>query len=88
MTTYTLCVPSGVLRKDGVDFPSDDRDPDYQQYYLWLAAGNGPAIVYDPVAAPPAVNAQQIAAAMDQLGLDQASPAQLANDVFNVAVTL
>lgn len=44
---YTLSLPSGTFRKDGVVFQQDDNDPQWVIYALWLAAGNGPTEIAD-----------------------------------------
>lgn len=44
---YTMSLPSGTLRKDGVVVIMDDRNPEYVVYALWLAAGNGPTEIVD-----------------------------------------
>lgn len=88
MTTYVMFYPSGRLFKDGVEFPSDDRDPTFQEYADWLAAGNGPDYVPDPPAPEPTATAAQVAAAMQLLGVTAVDTNEMSNSVFPLAVTL
>lgn len=44
---YTMSVPSGTLRLDGVIIEQDDSKQPYVIYALWLAAGNGPMEIPD-----------------------------------------
>ena len=70
---YTMSAPSGILRKDGIEIPQDDRFPEYREYVAWLAAGNGPALVQDPAPRPRIeVSARQIRKALNATGLRQA----------------
>lgn len=71
---YTISEPSGVLRKDGVVVPQDDRTPEYQAYVAWLAQDNGPEVVADAQPERPRidVSAWQIRKALNERGLRQA----------------
>lgn len=88
MASYTMYYPSGRLLKDGVEFPADETNQDYQDYVAWLTAGNGADLQPDPPAPPVTVSADQIARAMTQLGLAAATRDQLDMQVFPLAVTL
>lgn len=72
---YTLSLPSGTFRKDGVTFPQDDNNTEWVAYALWLAAGNGPVQIADqemPESRPHiTVSAWQIRKALNQTGLRQ-----------------
>lgn len=71
---YTISEPSGVIRKDGVVIPQDDRTPEYQAYVAWLMQDNGPAVVPDEGGYFPRidVSAWQIRKALNELGLRDA----------------
>lgn len=48
MFTYSLSPNTNgfpnpnIIRSDGAQIPADPNNVDYQQYQLWLAAGNTP----------------------------------------------
>lgn len=70
---YTISIPSGTIRLDGIAIPQDDSKPQYIAYALWLAAGNGPVEIADQEQDAPrqhiTVSAWQIRKALNQLGL-------------------
>lgn len=86
---YTYYYPSGRLFKDGTQIVVDDTLPDYQEYQAWLAAGNQPEYVPDPVEpAPATATIARIATAMERLSIVNASSDDLVSQIFPLAVTL
>lgn len=61
---YTLTCPAGILRKDGAEVANDDPD-----YYAWLEAGNGPAVINEEPIRRIQVSAWQIRKALNATGL-------------------
>jgi hypothetical protein len=85
---YTVYYPSGRLFEDGVLIDQVDGNPPYDAYVLWLQAGNGPDLLPDPPEPEPTATVEQIAAAMQQLGVSAVDHNQMNNSVFPLAVTL
>lgn len=59
--TYTLTAAGGVVRgSDGAYIPNDPGNADWQQYEIWLAAGNTPTPYTPPTpAAPQSISRRQ-----------------------------
>ena len=58
--TYALTSSPSVIRSDGATIPADARNSDWQQYQLWIAAGNTPT-PYTPDLLTPFIASAQAA---------------------------
>lgn len=74
MAVYLQYLPSGRMFKDGVEFSTRSSDPVYQEYVVWLTAGNGPIFEPDPIDPTPriTVTAWQMMQVLLQNSMDEA----------------
>lgn len=89
MTIWTISVPSGIIREDGVRLAQDDSTPAFRRYLAFLATGAGPTKIPDAEPDMPRidVSAWQIRRALIKMGLfDLVEAAVAASDDIELKI--
>lgn len=68
--SYTLTIFGSVIRdEDQASIPNDPRNRDWQEYQAWLAEGNAPKPIPNPIFQPSRVPMWTVKTVLQQQGL-------------------